>query len=183
MNARLSSAGNLLAAAAPAGDIRDIRGLIPIPAGPPWGLYAGVAVALALVIAVVVYVHRRRANPPNPYVLAQARLRTAHADRGSARSATFAERVSAAVREYIEARCGVRAAHRTTDEFLLDLVQGQSVHAELARHRAELARFLNSCDLAKFAGRELPVPLREELCRDARRFIDAVEGRSSEVRP
>lgn len=182
MNALLTSTGNLLAAAAPAGDIRDIRGLIPVAAGPPWVLYTGIALALALAIALAVHLRKRRAKPPNPYMLAQARLRIAHADVDSARSAAFAERVSAAVREYIEARCGVRAAHRTTDEFLLDLVQGQGVNAELARHRPELARFLNSCDLAKFAGGELPVPLRQELYRDARRFIDAVEGRISEVR-
>ena len=77
------------------------------------------------------------------------------------------------MRHYVEARFAVRAAHRTTEEFLSELLD--SADSQLASYRQELSRFLGTCDIAKFAGRDLPHELRRELCSDAMRFVDAAE--------
>ena len=72
-------------------------------------------------------------------------------------------------RRYIEERFGVTATHRTTEEFLHDLLE--SSHAPLARHRALLSDFLQQCDLVKFAGMSLTLQNMESLHHSARAFV------------
>ena len=74
--------------------------------------------------------------------------------------------VSEIVRGYIEERFQVWAAHRTTDEFLHDLLEPSD--ALLAGHRVLLADFLQHCDLAKFARWNLPVEEMENMLWSAR---------------
>jgi hypothetical protein len=81
----------------------------------------------------------------------------------------FSIAVSDVVRRYIEERFGVTATHRTTEEFLHDLLE--SSHAPLARHRALLAEFLQQCDLVKFAGMSLTLQNMESLHHSARAFV------------
>ena len=85
--------------------------------------------------------------------------------------------MSSIVRDYIEIRFRVMAAHRTTDEFLHDLLKsGDSL---LAAHRELLADFLQSCDLAKFGGWNLPEVNMEAMLQGARRFV--IESAKPEV--
>jgi hypothetical protein len=63
----------------------------------------------------------------------------------------------------------VRAAHRTTEEFLSDLVA--HTDSPLAGHRGTLHEFLGHCDLAKFARWQLSVPQMEAMLQSARDFI------------
>jgi hypothetical protein len=81
----------------------------------------------------------------------------------------FSIAVSDVVRRYIEERFGVTATHRTTEEFLHDLLE--SSHAPLARHRALLSEFLQQCDLVKFAGMSLTLHNMESLHHSARAFV------------
>jgi hypothetical protein len=81
----------------------------------------------------------------------------------------FSIEVSNIVREYIEQRFQIRAAHRTTQEFLHD--QMESADARLRRHRELLGYFLDLCDLGKFAGRDLSTAEMDTLFDDARVFI------------
>ena len=81
----------------------------------------------------------------------------------------FSIAVSDVVRRYIEERFAVTATHRTTEEFLHDLLE--SSHAPLARHRALLSEFLQQCDLVKFAGMSLTLQNMESLHHSARAFV------------
>jgi DNA-binding FadR family transcriptional regulator len=88
-------------------------------------------------------------------------------DPASAREFSIA--VSDIVRQYIEVQFMVTATHRTTEEFLRDLLE--TSNAALAAHRNLLAEFLNQCDLAKFAGVSLSRQILESLHRSARSFV------------
>lgn len=161
------------------GDIRDIRGPLAISTKPDWGIYALLALAAALALAALVYwLRHRRTRLPSPYQEAKDRLRAANEGALSERSDQLAEQVSEAVRHYVEARFGVRASHRTTEEFLSELAVRDDVAAPLTSHRAELERFLGTCDLAKFAGRKLPADLSQDICRQALCFVEAAEQAS-----
>ena len=81
----------------------------------------------------------------------------------------FSVAISEVVRQYIEAAFQVTATHRTTEEFLHDLLS--SSNAALAAHRGLLADFLQHCDMAKFAGVGLSMQIMESLHRSARSFV------------
>jgi hypothetical protein len=81
----------------------------------------------------------------------------------------FSIAISDVVRQYIEAAFKVTATHRTTEEFLHDLL-GTS-NASLAAHRNLLAEFLHQCDMAKFAGAGLSTQIMESLHQSARSFV------------
>ncbi len=96
--------------------------------------------------------------------------------RGFARSLSeenqleFIVAVSQVVREYIQARFGVRAPHRSSKEFL------EEAHASeplLRDHRESLGGFLSQCDLVKFAQRRVVLVQMGELLECARRFVES----------
>lgn len=76
---------------------------------------------------------------------------------GKGQAKLFYLRVSAILRHYIEDRFGLRAPERTTEEFLNDLRDAQSL---LPRQKELLKRFLEHCDMVKFAEHQ---PSREEV--------------------
>ena len=84
----------------------------------------------------------------------------------------FSLAVSEIVRLFIEECLPVRAAHRTTNEFLHDLVNLPD--SPLAAHRETLADFLQHCDLAKFARWSLTVPQMEAMLASASAFVIAI---------
>jgi len=152
-------------------DIRDIRG--PRPFVSPWVI--PLLVIAGLVVAGSGYAawrwDRRRSHAlvKLPWQLALERLAQARTFMHSTGGREFSIAVSGIVREYIESRFGVMAAHRTTDEFLHDLLN--SGDSPLAARRELLADFLRSCDLAKFGGWNLPAPDMEAMLQDAQRFV------------
>jgi hypothetical protein len=161
------------AAQAPVEDIRDIRGPRPIDSNELTWILVGAGVA-ALLLAYVLrkWIKRRRKAPETPdYQLALQRLDAARALMQSGGGREFSIEVSAVVREFIERRFHVMAAHRTTHEFLHDIVQ--SADSGLASHRDLLGEFLQSCDLAKFGGWNLTLEQMSSMLESARRFIQA----------
>jgi hypothetical protein len=164
--------GAVAAAAAKAiEDIRDIRG--PKPIYPPWLVPAIIAAVVLLVIGAYAawrwLERRRRPRALLPFELALQRLEEIRALMQPAQAREFSIAVSDVVRRYIEQRFDVTATHRTTEEFLHDLLDGS--HAALVRHRALLSEFLHQCDLVKFAGMSLTLPSMESLHRSARAFV------------
>jgi hypothetical protein len=161
------------AAAAPAAgeDIRDIRGLKGIP--PFWLLPALVAGgALFATAGYAAWRWTRRERRPRrmlPFEIALQRLEEVRRLLHPRSVREFSIAISDIVRQYIEAAFKVTATHRTTEEFLHDLLD--SSNASLAGHRSLLAEFLNLCDMAKFAGAELPAPIMESLHQSARSFV------------
>ena len=112
---------------------------------------------------------RRHAPGVSPYDAALQRLEASRALMQPASAREFAAAVTGIVRAYIEQRFSVRISHRTTEEFLRDLLQ--SSDAALARHRPRLADFLHHCDFVKFADATPPQQSLEFLHASACRFV------------
>jgi len=152
-------------------DIRDIRG--PKFLLPSWFWYAvaaGVILIGLLIYAIVRWRRsRRRERVLTHFELALKRLEAIRALMQPQKAREFSIAVSDIVREYIEQRFNTTATHRTTEEFLHDLLE--SSNTTLAKHRALLSEFLHQCDLVKFAGMSLTTRNMESLHRSAEAFV------------
>jgi hypothetical protein len=154
-------------------DIRDIRG--PQPVLPAWLLPA--LVASGAVLAVGLYGvwrrgrARRGARAPLPFEVALQRLEGVRALMQPQRAREFSIAVSDIVRSYIERGFDLTATHRTTEEFLRDLLELPD--SPLARYRALLAEFLEQCDLVKFGDMSLTLQNMESLHHSACDFVRA----------
>jgi len=159
------------ALAAPEEDILDIRGPIHIPARFPWLPWsAGVLAAGGIGVGAWAFFRRPRRKLPYEIALEKLAATRPLMERESAQPFSLA--VSEIVRLFIEECLPVRAAHRTTNEFLHDLVNLPD--SPLATHRETLADFLQHCDLAKFARWSLTVPQMEAMLASASAFVIAI---------
>jgi len=161
----------IMAAAAAADDIRDIRG--PKGIFPLWQVAALLAaVALLAAGGYVVWRWTRRRRAPRALLLFEIALQRLEDIRRLMQPSSvreFSIAISDIVRRYIEDQFMVVATHRTTEEFLHDLLE--SSNASLAAHRNLLAQFLQQCDMAKFAGVGLSMQIMETLHQSARSFV------------
>jgi hypothetical protein len=170
------------AAASTAEDIHDVRGPRPIPSWWRWlAIGGGAALAVGLGAGVALALRRRRAKPLTPAARALLRLEQAQPLAETGQVHAYADAASDAVREYIEERFAVRAAHFTTEEFFAALVAHPD--SPLGAHRDSLREFLGACDLAKFA--RMPLPKEEMLALNqlARRFVVETAQPPPEPRP
>jgi hypothetical protein len=159
------------APSAPATDIRDIRGPEPIASAWIWAL-VGAAGALFATGAYLAWRRSRRHRRPavrSPQQLALEQLEATRVLMHAQRVRAFSIAVSDIVRLYIEQRFQVLAAHRTTEEFLYDLLDPSD--ALLAANRAPLADFLHHCDMAKFGGWTLSQQEMDSMHQSARAFV------------
>jgi len=157
------------AAAAPEEDIRDIRPPFHIPSNLPGILGAAGAAALAAAGYGAWRWTRKGARKLLPYEIALEKLEATRSLIHPETAREFSIAVSEIVRSFIEECFPVRAAHRTTDEFLHELAAQSD--SPLAAHREAFAPFLEHCDLAKFARWNLPEPQMEAMLDSARAFI------------
>jgi hypothetical protein len=104
-----------------------------------------------------------------PYELALERLEEARRLMKPEQARAFSFAVSEIVRNYIEECLSVRAAHRTTEEFLHDMATRPD--SPLIAHQPVLAEFMRHCDLAKFARWILSEARMEAMWECARDFI------------
>jgi hypothetical protein len=157
--------------AAAAEDIRDIRG--PKGIFPLWQVLALLAGgALLAICGYAAWRWARRRKAPRPQQLFEIALQRLEEIRSLMQPSSvreFSIAISDIVRRYIEDEFKVTATHRTTEEFLHDLLE--SSNAALAAHRNLLAQFLEQCDMAKFAGMGLSIRLMESLHQSARSFV------------
>jgi hypothetical protein len=154
----------------PADDIRDIRG--PKHIFPFWQVVALLAGAALLAIGVyALWAWRRRPRPRKLelYEITLQRLEEIRSLMQPSSVREFSIAISDIVRRYIEDGFQITATHRTTEEFLHDLLD--TSNEALAAHRNLLAEFLGRCDEAKFAGAGLSMPIMESLHRSARIFV------------
>lgn len=155
----------------PEEDILDIRGPIHIPAEFPWAaLMIGSIAAAGLGLGAWKMFRRPRREPPYEIALANLEKLRPLMKEGSAHAFSLA--VSEVVRLFIEECLPVRAAHRTTHEFLHDLLNLPD--SVLSDHRGAFEDFLTHCDLAKFARWSLTVPEMEAMLTCARTFVIAI---------
>ena len=156
------------APAAPEQDIIDIRPPIHIPAAFPWMIWSAGALAAAG-LGCGAWMLRRRPRRKLPYEIALENLAKTRGLMQPENAQRFSLAVSEIVRLFIEECLPVRAAHRTTHEFLRDLVNFPN--SPLAAHRETLRDFLHHCDLAKFARWSLTVPRMEAMLESANAFV------------
>jgi len=163
-------------------DIRDIRGP---QFAVPWLFPALVAGGAALAGgAYGVWRWRRGRRRPrilSPFEVALQRLEGIQALMQPLSAREFSIAVSDIVRSYIEQGFKFTATHRTTEEFLRDLLE--SPNAALARHRALLSEFLHLCDLVKFAGISLTLQNMQSLHHSACDFVRATADKAHDSLP
>jgi hypothetical protein len=174
LNANASASANANpsanANAAPTDDIRDIRG--PKGMFPIWQVAALLAGCALLAIGGYTawrWTRRRSPKAQQRFEIALQHLEDIRALMQPSSVREFSIAISDIVRRYIEDEFKVTATHRTTEEFLHDLLE--SSNASLAAHRNLLAQFLHQCDMAKFAGVGLSMQIMETLQQSARRFV------------
>jgi hypothetical protein len=128
-------------------DIRDIKGLVPVPHD-GWWLWLALAAAVAGGVAWWLWKRRQPAavaaplTLPSPLEIALAALQRLRQDEPPVEE--FYTRLSDIVRHYIEDQFGLRAPERTTEEFLAEATLP-------AEHMQSLGAFLAEADLVKFA--------------------------------
>jgi len=169
----IAATNNALAAA---NDIRDIKPPVAIPNGWEWlWLALGILAGAALLIALWKLWRYRQANapvvPPIPAHV-RARLKLQEALAFLTQPKPFCILVSDTIRSYLEEQFDFRAPERTTEEFLHEL---QTTDLLLPEQKESLGRFLESCDLVKFARYEPGEPELQELHHSAVRLVDETE--------
>lgn len=170
------------ATASTADDIRDIRGPVHIAPSWMWLVYlvGGLALAAALYALYRWWKSRAKERAKTSFEIALEALANARSLMAPDKVREYSFRVSEITRNYIEARFGTRAAHRTTEEFLHDLVEKPST--KLAEHAPLLEEFLKHCDLAKFARWTLSPEEMEKMHHSAVAFVTATNP-ALEVNP
>lgn len=165
-------------ALAQADGLRPMRGLRTTTfweANWPW-LTALIAVAAIGLVVLTVWIIKRKPPAKQLTPAEEARLRLGEAaeyDDGQDDKA-FSVTVSDALRRYLERAFGLRAPEQTTEEFL----QSAQRSGKLPKPSLEtLAKFLELCDLAKFAQHAFGEEERKQLLNTARNFVDEAEHR------
>ena len=133
-------------------DIRDIKPPMVIPSGLAWLWWTLGALVLAAVLLLawryfLKRVTRDVAAPPVPaHIRARQMLERALAFIVEPKQ--FCTMVSNTARVYLEERFNFHAPERTTEEFLRELKTTDLLNSE---QKESLGKFLESCDLVKFA--------------------------------
>lgn len=156
-------------------DIRDIHGPIAIPQRlSVWWYASAAALAAGAIAGLVLYARRRKPSVPPSERALRALAEAGTTFENDPRQFSFA--VSEIVRQYVEEAFHVRAAHRTTEELLADLMLDRG---PVALHRTALGEFLRYCDLAKFAGWSLSPADRTAMLASAETFVRATAAPAS----
>ena len=131
----------------PTNDIRDIKGLVPVPHA-WWWLWVMLAIVAGAVVAFWWWKRRptttvtKPVAPLTPYEIAIRALQRLRQDNLPVEE--FYTRLSDIVRHFIENEFGLRAPERTTEEFLAEATLPPE-------HMTLLSAFLQESDLVKFA--------------------------------
>jgi hypothetical protein len=170
---RMPGSASATTPAAP--DIHDIHGLIPLTFWEQHGLQVIVAaVAVVILVGLLTWLLlRKKAKPAlTPLERARQELAAAHALLVTGQDKAFAVAVSGAVRHYLENAYRMPAPERTTEEFLQEAARHDWLRGELT---VLLRRFLELCDLAKFAGQQYGPAEREQLHAAAAEFVETAD--------
>jgi hypothetical protein len=157
-------------------DIRDIKPPIDIPNGLEWlwWLLAAVVFAAILFVAWKLWKRSRQNMAADPLVPAHIRAKEAlqKALELIGQPKEFCIVVSDTVRRYLEERFAFHAPERTTEEFLRELSETDLLSAD---QKESLGRFLENCDLVKFAKYEPGENELRELHSSAVRLVEETE--------
>ncbi len=164
--------------------LEDLRYLSPPPpegealGGWLWLAIVGSSVVVVLAVTWLFWRQRRRGKHgvlsftegPSPQAKALSSLAELEKLLVAEQQRVFTQRVSDIVRVYIEEQFGLRALHRSTEEFLFEAAQS----GRLAQAADDLLHdFLTECDQIKFAKREVIVDAMRAMLERAREFVNA----------
>lgn len=156
------------------GIIEDLRWLSEPGGGwDPWAVIA-LAFAMVLVAGLVwrAFFHGRSGQPFRrvipPHEKALNALRDLGPLAGEETGLEFVRRVSQVLRIYIHERCGIRAPHLSTEEFLVEAAGNELLGPE---RRDLLQVFLQQCDRVKFAQVRLSADTLRGLLATAGGFV------------
>jgi hypothetical protein len=157
-------------------DIRDIKPPVPIPNVWEWvGWVLGILAVLAILYFAWRYWHKRRSQipvePPVPAHM-RAKQKLAEALALITQPKPFCILVSDTIRSYLEEQFDFHAPDRTTEEFLREL---STTDLLVPEQKESLGKFLESCDLVKFAKYEPGEPELRELHGSAVRLVEETE--------
>lgn len=135
-----------------------------------WESYWGYVAAAAAVLAILSYIiFKPRKKPlPTPFEKAMAKLDKAETVYVESGAKAYAQEVSQAVRDYIEAVHNLPAPERTTEEFLQIAAASPQLDE---KERGILESILKLADIAKFAQHSFRGEEKSELLTDAREFL------------
>ncbi|WP_309400074.1 DUF4381 family protein [Cerasicoccus maritimus] len=147
----------------------------------PW-LTALIVVGVIALIVLTVWLVKRKpvARTLSPAEEARLRLGEAASLATQQDDKAFSVTVSDALRVYMERAFHLRAPEQTTEEFLQHAKQSQRLPEQSL---TTLAKFLELCDLAKFAQHAFGDDERKELLNTARNFVDEAEQRAKAATP
>jgi hypothetical protein len=162
-------------------DIRDIKGLVPVPHD-WWWLW--LVLVLAIIVALAVWLWRRKrpttatetVAPLSPHEIAMHALQQLREENPVVEE--FYTRLSDIVRRYLENQMGLRAPERTTEEFLHEMSRD---HALSEEHKELLAAFLEESDLVKFARFRPGDDDKQRVFAAAEKFVGDTQPRAPEV--
>jgi hypothetical protein len=163
-----------------ANDIRDIKPPLEIPNGWEWLWWTlgALAVLILLLLAWRYFLKRMthvKTVPPVPaHIRAKQKLSEALALLSQPKP--FCILVSDTIRFYLEERFQFRAPERTTEEFLHELAGTDLLAGE---QKESLGKFLESCDLVKFAKYEPGESELKSLHNSAVRLVEQTEPRET----
>lgn len=157
-------------------DIRDIKPPIEIANGWDWVWAALGILALAAILFVAWRLWRKSRSrvAEKPFVPAHVRAKEAlqRALELIGQPKAFCILVSDTVRLYLEERFAFHAPERTTEEFLRELSATNLLSVE---QKESLGRFLENCDLVKFAKYEPGENELRELHSSAVRLVEETQ--------
>jgi hypothetical protein len=161
-------------------DIHDIRGPVHIAYSWLWLVYL-LGILCLIIGCIWLYRFLKRRRKPEkirlPHEIALERLEQARSLMIPEKAKEFSIAVSDAIRFYIEDRFQVLAAHRTTEEFLHDLVSDSG--SPLTGYSGSLEEFLRYCDLAKFACWTLSQSEMESMHTSALKLVNETRPRET----
>ena len=145
------------------------------PPGLGLGVWACLLAGLILLAGAAWYFIRRKKSgllsfAPSPHHAALHALEELGKTLSEENQREFVVGVSRIVRDYIQARFGLRARHRSTLEFLREVHDDKSL---LRDHQELLGGFLGQCDLVKFAQAHVVLVQMNGLLNNARRFVES----------
>jgi hypothetical protein len=147
-----------------------------------WAVIAAAVLVTGIVTTTVIVRKRRKAEGEGPglkipaHELAyEALKRLVEEDLpGKGEIKLFYQRISAILRRYIENRFGLRAPEQTTEEFLFGLENAPDFPDN---YKTLLKKFLNHCDLVKFAEYQPGIEDIQNTFNSCRSFIEGTEER------
>ncbi len=169
----IAAISNSPAAPDPLAELRDPVRLVEVP-WPEWVWWAiggGSALALALLIWLIVRLVKSGAKNPQPSAreIAIRELNTLRGRMLLAESYPFSVEVSDVLRRYISGHFSLHATQQTSPEFLASIAGSPRFSAS---DRELLAKFLERCDLIKFARVEADSDENVKLLSEAVAFVE-----------